>query len=348
MHLPDDKRILEIGREKLFARLAPERTDHFTAFLSRTYNPGEVPLRPRDWSRVRNDLARGKYGLVSLGAVGVSPWNPDHSLPMRLNRLFRHVTRPVSLAPYVALRWARACGVPVIGFDTLDTMLVAQPNFHFLPHVRCFFKRELPQNNWHAFLGTTRRNGDVSNIRRQPFFQSAVAKLRPLPLYIQADPPHFPPVSAADKTTDIFYVGDNPKTTVRMNGLRQLEALRGQGVVVDIPTERLSREEFYRRLSKSWLAWSPEGSGWECHRHYESLVHGAVPVMNYPTIDRYRPLIENVHGLYYGVEGDNLSAVVRASLQNKENLLRMVDAGRKHLQQFYTPRAIADYLLSQV
>ncbi len=225
-------------------------------------------------------------------------------------------------------------------------MVIGSRFFSFFPRIDLFFKRELPQNTWHAFLYTSARNEDVSNIRRQPFFCAAKEKLRHFPLQIQPRV-EYGEVRPEQKTIDIFYVGDNAKTTVRVEGMKVLQKLRERGWRVDMPSERLDREEFLRRIASAWLVWSPEGSGWECHRHYEALVHGAVPVMNYPTIQRYHPLVESEHGFYYGCEGDDLIRVVEKALGDKERLLKMIQAGREHVAKWNTPGAVVDYIFEE-
>ena len=87
------------------------------------------------------------------------------------------------------------------------------------------------------------------------------------------------------KTTDIFFAGDvSPSSTVRSEGVKELLALREEGIVVDYPEQRIAHDEFARRLASAWLAWSPSGYGWDCYRHYESGLLGTVALANYPTI----------------------------------------------------------------
>jgi hypothetical protein len=130
--------------------------------------------------------------------------------------------------------------------------------------------------------------------------------------------------------------------------MKVLQRLRDQGLRVDVSFERLDPEEFRRRLSSAWLAWSPEGMGWECFRHHEAIICGTVPVMNYPTIQRYRPFIENRHAFYYGCEDGDLSRVVQAALEDKARLLEMIAAAREHLQQWYTAEAILRYIGEEI
>ena len=147
---------------------------------------------------------------------------------------------------------------------------------------------------------------------------------------------------------DIFYIGENPKTTVRLRGMQLMQRLKTQGLRIDLPEERLTPQEYRARIARAWLVWSPEGSGWECARHHESIIEGAVPVMNYPTIDRYKPLIEGKHAFYYGCEEDDLERVIKQALSNTSRLLEMVQAGREHLRQWYTKDAILDYVWREI
>jgi hypothetical protein len=345
----DSIRVLEIGQDDLFQSLFPGNTTFLYCSSSRSRMRRErarafdLPAAAKIW----RGLARGDYDLVALGCIKKGVWNPDASLFQNLLSVLKHLACPSSLGPYFAAWLARRHNVPAVAYDQVDTMLIASSSFFLFPYVRCFFKRELPQNKWHVFLSTTSRNGDVSNIRRQPFFRDALTKVRPFPLNIGPAVNDFPAVTAAQKTVDIFYCGDNPKTTVRTEGVELLARLAEQGLRVDLPRERLTPEEFHRRITASWLVWSPEGSGWECGRHAEALVCGSVPVINYPTIYRYKPLLDGVHAFYYGCEEDHLLHVVRNALQDKEALLRMVEAGREHLRQWYAAPRVAEYVLRE-
>jgi hypothetical protein len=133
---------------------------------------------------------------------------------------------------------------------------------------------------------------------------------------------------------------------MRERGIGELTALRAQGLVVDIPEQPLPRAEFYRRCAAAWLTWSPEGYGWDCFRHYEALACRSVPVANYPTIERHRPLLAGEHAFYYGVEPGGLTDVVQAALRDKARLLRMAEAGRTHVLTHHTPDAIARHIVA--
>jgi len=48
--------------------------------------------------------------------------------------------------------------------------------------------------------------------------------------------------------------------------------------------EMISPEEFYKVLPNYKFVVSPEGNGVDCHRHYEALMAGCIPIMEYNPI----------------------------------------------------------------
>ena len=101
-------------------------------------------------------------------------------------------------------------------------------------------------------------------------------------------------------------------------------------------------------LSASWLVWSPEGSGWDCYHHYEVCLAGSVPVINYPSIRRYAPLLDGIHCIYYGVEAEDLLLKVKAAFADKARLIAMARAGRKHVLQHHTTQRLGEYILKEL
>ncbi|MCE0484877.1 MAG: hypothetical protein LV479_11645 [Methylacidiphilales bacterium] len=341
--------VLEIACDSFFQIIFPDRTTHVAINHSRgrLERGGKQPITLRKLRELLRDVSRGRYSLIVVGGIQKVLWNRHRSLFKNIVSVFQHLAFPASLTPYFVIRIASAANVSIIAYDVSDTMLISSEYFFLFPHIRAFFKREISQNRWHVFLSTTPKNGDVTNIRRQRLFQEAIAKIHPLPLHVGPERYDFREVRAEEKTTDIFYVGENPKTTVRTDGVRLLAELQKMGVVVDIPDERISPDEFKKRLARSWLAWSPEGSGWECGRHYESIICGTVPVINYPTIYRYKPLVDGVHALYYGCEEKDLIRVVTRALEDKKALLTMIHNARAHLQQWYANTSVGEYILRE-
>ena len=101
-------------------------------------------------------------------------------------------------------------------------------------------------------------------------------------------------------------------------------------------------------MSQAWLAWSPSGLGWDCYRHYEAPQCLAVPVMNYPTIARHRPLEDGVHAIYYAPEDDGLDRAIKIALADKERLRQIALAGRAHVRAYHAGPAFCEGVLRSV
>lgn len=343
-------RILEISEEGLFHRVAPEQTTWIWTSQKNGEQRKADPKLKFSFHLARELLCRiekGEFDFIVIFALKERLWRPDRFFLKNMAGLMkRFFGEFYTYAPYLIF-FLKGKAVPVVMIDLVDSTIIAAQNFPFFPKIDCFFKRELPQNIWNTFLHTSRRNEDLVNIQRQPFFQQAVKKLRPFPLGVHRSM-EFPEVHPEQKTSDIFYAGADNRSWVRQTGLKVLHQLREQGMRVDIAAGRLEPEEFRRRIASAWLAWSPEGMGWECFRHHEVILAGAVPVINYPTIRRYSPFTENEHVFFYGCEGDDLGRVVHAALKDKEKLLKMIGAAREHLRQGYTGEAILRYIRDEV
>ena len=70
-----------------------------------------------------------------------------------------------------------------------------------------------------------------------------------------------------------------------------------------------------------------------------------MPVINYPTIIRHRPLEEGRHAVYYAPEGDGLAHAIEAALGDKAKLKRMALAARDHVLRRHSPAAFCNRVL---
>jgi len=154
--------------------------------------------------------------------------------------------------------------------------------------------------------------------------------------------------NCVEKTTDVFFAGRvEGSSWIRTTGIQELSGLGTKGVKVDFVQGTISRDEFYRRCASSWLTWSPEGFGWDCFRHYEAPACGSVPVCNYPTIERHRPLVSGEHALFYSGEPGTLEKAIIQALADKDRLRQLAQRGRQHVLANHTPAALAAYVVEQ-
>jgi len=132
---------------------------------------------------------------------------------------------------------------------------------------------------------------------------------------------------------------------LRRTGIVALKELAARGITVDIPDQILPRQQFYRRMSQAWLAWSPSGFGWERYRTGAAAQCLTVPVVNHPTVERHRPLLQGQHLIQYDIEGDGLARAVETALADKDRLKQMALAAREHVKTHHTLRALAGHII---
>jgi hypothetical protein len=365
-------RILEIGDHDYFKEQYPERTTLLWTGSRPSRNLRRDAYADCSVGRflAETRAARdGAYDVVVAYATNQSPWHPRYWL----RSLARSPLDPVTALTRVFGVWLlgfRALGVPLVILDMQDGFTINRSNHRLMDRAKLYFKRELPVDHWHVFHGTAHPSLPTLRIRSRARWLSRLAKLRPISvgLWVLSSPEGWrritrkesavlteDPDAAAPlavdrifeaKTADIFFSGSVERSsTLRPAGLEQLRALAKRGFVVDLPAERLPKDEYYRRMSQAWLTWSPEGLGWDCYRHYEACQCLSVPVINYPTIIRHRPLDEGRHAVYYAPEGEGLMRAVEAALADKAKLKRMAVAARDHVLRRHSPAAFCDRVL---
>ena len=307
-------------------------------------------------AKVRGALAQGRrllsaaldarFGLLVCRSFSRFIWRRE--LPLAANALRYGIYWLIRLCVWLRVDHG---GARLVVLDWDDESLIFPRDRFLLDRCSLYFKRELPQNAWNAFKYIQPPHQEpIMEFTSNPRFLPRLAKLRPVPLGISPEKVAriescLREAAPVEKKTDVFFAGRVSCSTVRTEGLTQLRALTAQGCRVDIPTGGLPFEEFVRRMAQSWLVWSPEGGGWDCFRHSEICVAGSVPLINYPMIQRHRPLVEGVHCFFYGVEEGGLARGVTAALADKERLRTMAAAAREHVLAHHTYPHIAEYIV---
>jgi Glycosyl transferases group 1 len=345
---PASTRILEIGDFHYVKEQYPERT-------TLLWTGGRPPLvgrpdyfdcTPARLLRALADVRAGRYGLVVVYMGLRGPWHPRNwlrALAAEPTRPFAALSRGFGVS---GLRFASiAC--PLVVLDMNDAFIMGRHNFFLLDKADVVFKRELPVDRWHILCHSVHPTLPTRRIRRQPRWQARLAKIRPIALpapIIDVAAPRdggFP-----QKTLDVFFSGNVAENSwVRRTGMAELEQLAKRGVKVEVATERLPPEEFRRRLSRAWLAWSPSGFSWECFRTAEAAQCLCVPVLNYPTVELHRPLVPGQHVIYYNPEPGGLVRAVETALADKAKLEQMARAAREHVLRHHTARALVDHVI---
>jgi len=335
---------VEVGNFVLVARVFPkecawywlgkQRPGPMSAWQRRLTLPGVGELR--------RHLAAPTTRAVFVH-VPIRPRRPlDPGIPRMLHGDFGYFAfREVLADP----------GLPVVGLDFNDETELSPTALRFLERASCFFKRELP-TDLARLLPQRASAAERRSLERNAF------KLRPVSLGLSADRIADLPGAGRPKRHDLFFSGD---MSLRLRRLEAplLDTLKGQGVRVVRPTERLPRPEFLALCAESHLVWSPEGAGWDCFRHYEAAAAGSVPVMNAPPIRLHQALVHGRHALYYqsahgspGAPPDSFPEVrhgfvetVMRALEDRARLEEMGREARDFVLRHHTHEAIVRHLL---
>jgi hypothetical protein len=343
-------KIVEIGDVPFVKSAFPEQTYFFS-----THAFG--PVTDREAKIFNISLLTIKYlrELLSDPTVSLIVCHPTPSSPWGARAVSRALFHRRILRGRIPL--LRAFGpqflrgrhsAPLVVLDYDDYPLIERSTLFLLERCQLFFKRELPIDRWQVFLKTVHSRLPTYRFRKETRWEKLIEKLRPvsLGLPLSADPGGYP--QPTEKTTDIFFSGRvEGSSWIRKVGASELASLSDAGVRVDAPQQRLSPGEFYSRCAAAWLVWSPEGYGWDCFRHYEALACGSVPIINYPTIERHRPLVEGEHAVFYSGEAGSLTSAVLDALADKQRLGRIAAAGRAHVMEHHTPLALATHIVEQ-
>jgi len=346
----DSLHILEIGDFAFFKSVRPTQVTY--VYLGKKHPDSSQHLTYAKFRQLRRELKAGRYDMVvftSFGLTGV-PWHPDRSLFSNLVRTGRSLFgRFYDFGTWIILWLLRDLDVPFIVYDRKDDPnTIPSQYLPLLKKCEFYFWRECPIKLEQGFFSTSYLR-DTSAVRKSDIFRNNQHKIVPISLGADHDQAFSGIDLQAEKTIDVFFAGSLKDSHVREAGAKLLRDFAAEGIRIEVnEAVKYSRSEFLKRCSESWLVWSPEGHGWDCYRHYEVCLAGSIPVMNYPRTRRYQPLIDGVHGFYYGVEGEDLKRVIKLALADKEKLRTRAIAGRQHALAFHTYDKIATYMLSRL
>jgi hypothetical protein len=313
-------------------------------------DPGEkLPVREfslaEAW-RLLRAAHRNRIGLIVVQSTCHPPW---HWRPLRsvLRRPFAPWRRFVRLFGTEIIRFFPR-KIPLFVVDRDDQRTIARHNLFLLDRCTYYFKRELPVDRWQVFQKTAHPEMPSTRFRRNRRNRTRIEKLRPWAMGYMSPSRELSRMGFPEKNIGLFVaVSVYESSTVRIEGMTELRALAARRNDIFIAEHRMPQEEFVDHIARAWLTWSPEGFGWDCGRHYEAAVFYSIPVINQPTIVRYRPLLEGVHALHYSadVAGD-LTRVIETALADRDRLKEMAIAAREYVSAFHLdPWSRADQLI---
>jgi hypothetical protein len=302
------------------------------------------------WKAVTNRIRRKEYDLAVVTDRKYCFWRPDVGMLSGFMRLAgASLWKPRRLAHLLVPRELTQAGIPWALMERNDQCLIRDGN-HLLFHLATrVFVRELLQNRYEIFQayreGSERMRLWPKAFRCGPQVPLDLGKILPISLGWRSGEIHAEP--SLEKIHDIIFCGQTSMRTPRMAAVSELkESARREGWRFFCP-ERLTQEEFHRECARAWLCLSPSGNGWDCYRHYEALLTGSVPLINYPWIERYAPMEDGKHCFFFSVERGHLTEVVHKALGEKERLKSMARAGEELTRKYHSGNALRNYVIQE-
>lgn len=333
-------KILQIARAGYFKGLFSSDVSLFD--LAQHENLSSPDLKSL-WS-LHRAIISGSFDLIVCEPNYRAPWHPAALSRVLFSR--RALAGKASLSrPFGLQLLRRRTTTPIAVVDLEDSPSINRCDGYLLDACRLYFKRELPVDRWRVFTNTMTPRLPTQRFRTKPANVARAAKMQPVSLGIPPEMEPLLPIRSPSKSVDVFFVGNLRGLPQREQGMAELERLKAAGVVVDAPEHRLDRPQFYDRCARARIVWSPEGYGWDCFRHYEAAACASVPVINYPSIQRYQPLEDGNHCLYYPPEPGGLSGTILSALQDKAKLAAMGERARDHVTRFHRREAIGRYMI---
>lgn len=337
--------VLDTGRNPLdlFAD-APEHSCYYA------WDPGSPG---NGWSAVRRALRLVSSERWDLGVVNMREFcflRPHASLADGIWRCLQAACRsPRPLGELLVFACLKRLRTPLALLNRTDRGGVWEGSDWFFRNSHTCFIRELnPDPRWPLLHlpETNRWARRVAGLDRNGVTPADWDKLLPISLGLP-DPAPYPPPGT--KEFDVLYGhgADFRDKPLRDRLLAELQQeCRRLNLSLKL-VDRVPKPEWIRLMGAARLVFSPPGVGWDCWRHYEAMMAGAIPLMTYPTILRHQPPLEGVHGFYFAPEPGGLGRGLQSAMERKEKFPEMYAAARCLVQDHHTWPRLRDYVVRE-
>ncbi|TLD70888.1 hypothetical protein FEM03_11325 [Phragmitibacter flavus] len=316
-------KVLVIGQDNHFAGLEGVQVDH--VLTRKTYTPdAEAIIDTSTYCSASTACLRffrGHYHLALLPAIDLT-W-PHNFSPMqkRLRAVFR------SLVSLPFSRFLTKLLIPgsthIAVIDRYDATDIHEQSAQFF-HANSYWKVNPATAN--------------ASYRGKP--------VQFLPLWVFEPPSGWSTVNWEDRDIDLFFAS-SINAPPRERGLQFIKNLAQSHpeLRLHIADKPLSADAFHEHMSRSRMVLSTEGVGFHCFRHYQTMLHEAVPLVNHN--DQVQTnLIDGENSLRYHENQNDFNRVVLSALQDLPRLATVARQARLFAQQHHTPNGIARRILA--
>ena len=262
------------------------------------------------------------------------------------------------------------CGVmpPLVLLDGEDDATIRQELFHRY-HCALYFKREYRLHRDGGLCGLVRR------FSRSRADVALGQRTHPLLLAVALDT--LPAIPIVERNVDVSYAAriSHPKRWQAVQIFRRAHGIGFQGgiyaeaedrqskllsgfprVVMKLAGDpvvtvaqrgtKLSQAEYYGLLSRSKLALSIRGGGFDTLRYWEVVASGALLLSEQPDIEIPNNFVHGQQALFFRPDLSDLVDLVRTYAGDARACAAMASEGHKHLLQYHTCERRAEQLLT--
>ncbi|MBI5492919.1 MAG: glycosyltransferase family 1 protein [Deltaproteobacteria bacterium] len=300
-----------------------------------------------EYHAVEDNLKKGHYGLIITTVSRVDYMAGKHGLISRVTREFKYSleANKHKLGGTIVTDWIKE-GVrlpPFIVIDDTDDPFIWSVNLDLLLNCRLYFKRELPFDRFFCFRMFE------SQLKNEKKVELA-DKLRPCWIsYDRELVSRFFDINNlkpyAERGLDINFICDPFTNHIRTRTLRFLEGIEGRHKIATARSGRLGRQEFYKLLCDSKIGISLPGRGWDCFRHYEVLLSGALLFATRPSIEFARPLKDGENCVFIESDLSDLEGKLKFYLGNPSAAQKIAGKGNELARGSMHNGKLAEYIM---
>lgn len=158
--------------------------------------------------------------------------------------------------------------------------------------------------------------------------------------------PEYRSPALKERSVDVFFAGQTSIIERQKAPLLKVECEKA-GARFYWPDERLDFDQFIRVVCDSKIAWSPEGTSWQCWRHYEALYYGAIPLINKPHESVYTTLKHGETALFYSDLEEAIDMIEKVR-SGKLDLSLSMEERRQFVIDHHSEQAVRDYLTREL
>ncbi len=329
--------------------------DHFPDIVAQNYGgiaDYETKYRSRhisypDYQSILDRIKKGYYDLVITTICRMDYNAGKHGLLSRLAREFKYSleANKHKLGGTLVADWIRqGLKLPtLVVVDYSDDSFIWPVDSDLLFNCSLYFKRELPFDRFFPLrlfdsrLTNEEKAGLAEKMR--PIWMSYDKDL--MERFVDADRP----APLAGRDIDVSFLCDIYTNYERIRVLPELEKLGKEFKVVTAKDGKLSKPEFFKCLSRSKIGISLPGRGWDCVRHHELLLSGALLFVTRPRTEFAVPFKDGENCVFIESDLSDFNDKLRFYLGNPSVAQEVAGRGNELARRSMHNGKLAEYIV---